>query len=78
MASRRSGSSPPPSGDPYDSETAVASCRLQRTRWTRATSLDLVQKTRHLGAKLLETQDGWGSTPQQKARLVCPALGQLI
>ena len=57
MASQRSGSSSPSSGDYYNSETAGASCWSQRT-WHLDDNLGLRAETLHLGAMLLATQDG--------------------
>ena len=64
MASQRSESSSPSSGDHYNSETAGASCWSPRT-WQTAT-LDYVQKTLNLGALLLATQDGQNENARDK------------
>ena len=58
MASQRSGSSSPSSGDPYNSEKAGASCWLPRTWHTDSNFGPYVQKTLHLGALVHATQDG--------------------
>ena len=57
MASQRSASYSPSSGDHYNSVKAGASCWPPcNCTWTA--TLDYVQKTLHFGALLLATQDG--------------------
>ena len=65
MASQRSGSSSPSSGDHYNSEMAGPPVgRCARGTWTA--NLDYVQKTLHLGAMLLATQDGQNEYARDK------------
>ena len=43
-----------------------------RARSTLTTALECVQKTLHPGATLLETQDGWTSTPETRSQACLP------
>ena len=65
MASRRSGSSSPSSGEHYNSQTAGASCWSPRT-WHLDDNLGLRAETLHLGSTLLANWDGLNEYARDK------------